>query len=149
MSSLGKKEEQVLNRKITKFTWIFLLALFFIIGVLIVVTGDGDVTVHVNEDKLEIEGSYWFDKSINYEEIQQATYTEDFNVGNRRNGFGSFKLQEGHFKNSQFGKYILYSYVKCKSYIVIKTDSEMVVINEKNSEDTKKLYEEISQRINK
>jgi hypothetical protein len=149
MSSLGTKEEQAQNRKIMKFTCISLLALFFVIGVLIVVTGDGDVTVNVNEDKLEIEGSYWFDKSINYEVIQQVNYTEDFSVGNRTNGFDNFKLQEGQFKNSQFGKYILYAYTKCKSYIVIKTDSEMVVINAKSNEDTKKLYEEILKRIDK
>jgi hypothetical protein len=143
MSFFGTKQEQMQNRKIGKFSAVFTLVVFLIVGVLLIT---GDVKVHVNSDKLEIEGSYWFDKSIEYKEIQNVSYTEEFSVGHRTNGLGSFKLQEGHFKNSQFGSYILYSYTKCKNYIVIKTDSETVVINSKSNEDTRKLYEEILKR---
>lgn len=140
------KDEQILTRKIMKYTWIFVIIVFFIVGVSLVT---GDVKIDINNDKLYISASYWPDQSIDYENIQSVTYTENMDTGDRTNGLGSFKLQEGHFKNSEFGKYILYSYRECKSYIVIHTNTDTYVINAKDSSETEKLYGQILERIGK
>lgn len=140
------KDEQIRTRKIMKYTLLFVLIVFCVVGVLLVT---GDVKVDLNDDKLYINASYWSDQSIDFEDIQSVTYTDDMEVGDRTNGLGSFKLQEGHFKNGKFGKYIRYCYRNCKSYIVIQTNSDTFVINAENSSDTEKLYGEILERVGK
>lgn len=134
------ESEKLRNRKIMKYTWIFIIVLFCAIGVLLVT---GDVKVSLNNDQIQINGSYWPDESIRYEDIKSVTYTDNLVVGDRTNGLGSFKLSEGHFKNQQFGKYILYAYTQCKSYVVIDTNNGIYVMNAKTSGDTEKLYQQI------
>lgn len=139
-----EKSEQIQTSKIIKYSRIFVAVVFVIVGFFLMT---GDVKVHLNNDMLYIEGSYWQDHSINYEDIQSITYAKDLDIGDRTCGLGSFKLQEGDFKNGQFGNYILYSYVRCKNYIVIHTNTDMVVINAENDNDTEKLYEELQERL--
>jgi hypothetical protein len=138
------KEDATRSRKITRFSVIFTLVVFCIVGIFLIT---GDVKVNLNDNAIKIEASYWKDQNISFKDIKSVSYSEDLSVGRRTNGFGSLKLNEGHFNNSLFGDYILYSYTKCKSYIVIKTNSDIYVVNGKSSEDTKKLYEEINERI--
>ena len=134
------KEDAARSRKLTRFSLIFTLVVFAIVGVILVT---GDVKVSLNDSGIRIEATYWKNQTISYKDIQSVNYTEDLSIGRRTNGVGSLRLNEGHFNNSLFGDYILYSYTKCKSYIVIKTNSDIFVVNGKSSEDTKKLYEEI------
>nr|WP_243425623.1 PH domain-containing protein [Clostridium paridis] len=123
---------------------IFTLVVFCIVGIILVT---GEVKVKLNDNKIKIAASYWKDQTIAYKDIQSVTYSEDLSIGRRTNGVGSLRLNEGHFNNNLFGDYILYSYTKCKSYIVIKTNSGIFVVNGKSSEDTKKLYEEIIEKL--
>ena len=136
--------EEINTSRITKYTFIFLIVLFTSIGFLLTT---GDVKVNLNDNNIQIEASYWSDKIIDYEDIKSVNIMENIDIGHRTNGLGSFKLNEGHFRNYQFGDYILYSYTKCKTYIVIETESDIFVINSESKSDTEKLYEKISKRI--
>ncbi|MDD7794361.1 DUF3784 domain-containing protein [Clostridium sp. 'White wine YQ'] len=138
------KEDEARSRKLTKFTLIFTLVVFAVVGVILVT---GDIKVSLNDKEISIEATYWKDQTIAYKDIQSVTYSEDLSIGSRTNGVGSLRLNEGHFNNNLFGDYILYSYTKCKTYVVIKTNSDIFVVNGKSSEDTKRLYEEIREKI--
>lgn len=103
----------------------------------------GDVHIQINEQKMEIQGSYWIDKEILLEDINYVEYRETMTVGSRTSGVGSFRLREGNFQNTEFGNYILYSYTGCKSFVVLKTDKGIVVVNQRTEEETKALYEQL------
>lgn len=107
----------------------------------------GDVHIQINEQKMEIQGSYWIDKDILLEDIIHVEYRETMTVGSRTNGVGSFRLREGNFQNTEFGNYILYSYTGCKAFVVMETDKGIVVVNQKTEEETKALYEELVRAV--
>lgn len=134
------------SKKLEKMVWIF-------VGVITIFTfiflTTGDIKTIFNEEGLRIESSYWSDMTIKYEEIQNVRLQENWEVGSRTFGLGSFKLEAGNFENEQIGDYTLYSYIHCKTYILIETEDELVVLNAKNSEETKELYEEIKDNYEK
>ena len=107
----------------------------------------GDVHIQINEQKMEIQGSYWMVKEILLEDINHVEYRETMNVGRRTNGVGSFRLREGNFQNTEFGNYILYSYTGCKTFVVMETDKGIVVVNQKTEDETKALYEKLVGRF--
>ena len=107
----------------------------------------GDVHIQINEQKMEIRGSYWMAKEILLEDINHVEYRETMNVGRRTNGVGSFRLREGNFQNTEFGNYILYSYTGCKTFVVMETDKGIVVVNQKTEDETKALYEKLVGRF--
>lgn len=58
-------------------------------------------------------------------------------------GVNSLQLNEGTFQNKEFGEYTIYSYVRCKDFVVMETTDGMLVINGKTPEETRTLYEKI------
>ena len=125
-------------------TIVFLLILFSVIGVSLFT---GDIEISINDAAIDIDGAYWPDQSISIDEIQTVYFIDNLDTGRRTNGYGSFRLQQGHFKNAEFGDYILYAYTQCNSYIVILTSSDTFVINAENSSETEKLYNEIKGKL--
>ena len=103
----------------------------------------GNVEVVIQNDQLEIQGSYWSDYKLPLSEIQAVTYREDFETGSKRMGVNSLQLNEGTFQNKEFGEYTIYSYVRCKDFVVMETTDGVLVINGKTPEETRTLYEKI------
>ena len=103
----------------------------------------GNVEVVIQNDQLEIRGSYWSDYELPLSEIQAVTYREDFETGSKRMGVNSLQLNEGTFQNKEFGEYTIYSYVRCKDFVVMETTDGVLVINGKTPEETRTLYEKI------
>ena len=132
------------NKKLERAEWIFAGIVILIVGILLVT---GEIKTTFAEKKLVIESSYWQDMVIDYEKIQSVQLQENWDVGSRVFGLGSFKLEAGDFENEQVGNYTLYSYIHCKNYILIETNSGLVVLNAKNEGETKALYEKIKQKI--
>lgn len=106
----------------------------------------GDVNVRLEEDGMNIHTSVIGNKRVEYEDIRSVTYEDDMDVGRRTGGIGSFRIQAGGFKNSEFGAYHLYSYTDCHEYIVMETVYGVVVINARTPSKTRNLYQEISER---
>lgn len=132
-----------MSKKKEKWIWIFGAAVLVIVLVLLTT---GEIRVTSGEKYITIKASYWKDKGIAYEDIQDITYRETLGTGKRVGGFGSFKLAEGGFRNDEFGNYTLYAYESCNTYIVLNTAEEIVVINQKTDQQTKKLYEELAEK---
>ena len=103
----------------------------------------GEVKVRIQENELQIQASYWEDYELPLSEIQNITYRHDFHPGRKEEGVDSIQLNEGTFHNRELGTYILYSYARCDSFVVLETTGKTVVINGKNPEETKELYERI------
>ena len=138
------RKQEVMNRRVTIGTSIFLIVTFVVVGVWMVT---GDVKVVLGENGMKIEGSYINDKTLDYSEIKEVSFEDDFQFGSRDGGFGSLKLNEGRFENSRFGRYTLYAYVKCRSVVVMHTEEDIVVVNAESREETEKLYLQILERI--
>ena len=123
---------------------IFTAVICVFVGVLLVT---GDIEISVTREQIDIAGSYWSDYTVEVGDILSVSYTEDLETGKRTGGFGSFKLAEGNFKNSEFGSYKLYAYTGCDSYVVMETADKMVVVNCDTKEKTKELYEKIKAAV--
>ncbi len=107
----------------------------------------GNVTTHYGEDSLEIKATYHGDATIAYSDIEDIEYREEFSKGSRMMGYGSPKLSLGAFNNSEFDNYTLYSYTKCDAVVVLTVRGKKIVVNGKSAEETKAIYEALTERI--
>lgn len=117
---------------------VFTVVIFAVAGFFVFT---GDVQVKVNGDTIEIQVSYWPDKNIDIKDIESVTYAEDVPSGRRTNGFGGARLLAGHFRNSEYGDYLLYAYNQCSDRVVMETVSGIVAVNGKTEKETKELYD--------
>lgn len=119
-------------------------------ALLFLFTGKFEVTF--GETALTIDAVYWDDMKIAYADISDVEYREqdDPNAsGNRTFGYGSFTLLMGQFKNSEFGMYTRYSYTSCDACVVISMNDDIVIINGKDTEQTKAIYDELCKQVSK
>jgi len=123
---------------------ISLLASAAICFIVLAVLTTGNVAADIDGKLLNINVSYWGDRQIDLSEVTEADYTEDFSVGKRTNGWGSFRIQAGNFRNNELGAYQLYAYTGCHAYIILYTPGGTVVLNVQDEAGTKQLYEAIS-----
>lgn len=138
----GTKERKkaALTTKIT----VAVLAVTCILVVSVLYTGD--VKVQFEKDYMNIHTSVIGSKKVGYEEILSVAYEDSMDIGRRTGGIGSFRLQAGSFKNSEFGAYHLYSYTDCSEYVVLETAEGYLVVNGKTPSKTRNLYHDISER---
>lgn len=108
----------------------------------------GSINVKLNDDSLHVSALLCGKEDVKYEDIEKISYEKDITLGRRTLGIGSFQLQAGNFKNEAYGKYKLYSYAKCKDYIVIKSKKGYLVVNDASPIKTKELYEKINDKLN-
>lgn len=139
------QKQETINKKIVIGTWIFFAVTFIAVGILLVT---GEIKVVLNDSSMEIAGSYMGDKTIDYSEIKEVNFEDNFQFGSRNGGFGSFKLNEGRFENTQFGRYTLYAYVKSRAVVVMHTEEDIIVVGLESREETEKLYQEILEKLN-
>lgn len=109
----------------------------------------GHVTPVMHEDSIEIQVSYWADKEVPYSSIRSVKLAEDLQRGSRKNGVGGPTLQAGHYKNGEFGDYMLYSYTSCDTFVVLDTEQGIVVLNGKDDAATRKLYSDIQTAVDR
>ena len=110
----------------------------------------GSIKFAFGDSSLEIKPSMGGGIELEYSELKEAyiEYREDKVPGTRVMGYGSAKLLYGQFQNEEFGNYTRYTYTKSEASIVIHIDDEVIVIADKTTEATLKLYEELISRIN-
>ena len=107
----------------------------------------GDIEVTFAENDFQIAASYMSDMTIRYDEVESLEYRESFDVGNREMGFGSAKLSMGTFRNDEFGRYTIYAYTQGQGAVVLRKDGEVLVIVGKSVEETKSIYDTLSEKI--
>ena len=107
----------------------------------------GKFEVMFDETSFTIEAAYWDDATVNYEDIEEIEYREQIDRGSRTFGYGTPWLVIGQCENSEIGKYTGYMHTSCDDYVVIKVDGKLLVVNGKDEEDTKAIYEELLDKM--
>jgi len=106
----------------------------------------GDFEVQLGDTSFTIDARYWSDVTVSYDDIDHIEYRQQNDSGERTFGYGSFHLLMGEFRNAEFGDYTRYTFSKCDACVVLTVDDEILVINGKNEESTKEIYDEIRSR---
>ena len=143
---MNEKAEKHGATKLEKGTFLFTLAVFAVVGILLTT---GDIHIKYKENTFAIEASYATDMEISYDEIEHIEYRDEKVSGSRVGGFASFRLMMGKYKNDEFGKYTRYTYAKCDAGVVLTVGDRNVVISGKDKESTKEIYEELTTRCQK
>lgn len=129
----------------------FTVVLLIFTGAILIFTGimmfAGDIAVKYEETAFIVEASFWNDLKVSYESIESIEYRERDSVGDRTNGLGNIRLQMGTFKNAEFGNYTRYSHNGCETCVVLTVNGRTVVINGRDEENTKEIYNEIMARM--
>lgn len=125
------------NRKVMIGSMIFTGIVFVFVGIML---WTGNIHMKYGEDSFTVEASYWPDRTIPYEEIDKLELVSGEKAGSRTNGFGSFRLAMGHFKNEKYGSYIRYAYTGCEETVVLDVKGTTVVLSGKDSESTEEIY---------
>ncbi len=112
-----------------------------ILIILVAICFTGNIDVEFSEESFTVKADYWNDFILDYSNIEEIEYREDFDAGRRVMGFGSPRLLMGNFRNREFSNYTIFSYTKSPAHLVIKTENKIIVIGLEKEEDTKELYE--------
>lgn len=128
---------------VTKGSVIFCLIIFAVVGVLLMT---GDIKIEYGTDSFTIKASYWYDKEIDYADIECITYCDEKVNGSRTGGFRSFRLLMGDFKNDELGNYTRYTYADCDAGVVLLVNGREVVISGEDEVGTREIYEELLER---
>ncbi len=111
----------------------------------------GNFDVVMGEESLQIEASGWSDAEVFFAEIDRVECAES-SVGfsrTRDRGFGTPRITIGDCSNAELGKFTGYIYEKCDAYVTIYAGDKILVLNRETEEETKALYEELSEKIGK
>ena len=124
----------------------FLTIIFSIVGV---ITFTGSITTEFGETSFTVDTELMSPLTVNFADVEKVEYLETSDAGNRIYGVGSAKILAGNFKNEEFGKYTRYTYLAEKSCVVITAkENNILVINGKNAEETKELYNKLLEATN-
>ncbi|MBE5955677.1 MAG: DUF1648 domain-containing protein [Lachnospiraceae bacterium] len=127
-----------------------IISLIIIIPILIMVVFvlfTGNIDYKYGENSFTIEADFWSDVTVKYENIKSITYREDVKFGSRNSGFGTPRLGMGSFENDEFGYYTRYCYEGCDDCVVLEVGNKMLVINGKDTEMTRAIYEELKNHM--
>ena len=107
----------------------------------------GSITYTCGEDALRIESTSANGLEVPYTQMESIELREDFDMGTRVMGYGSFQLSMGFFQNEELGDYTLYAYNDCESMILIRSGEKYLAINARNEEETLALYETLLEKV--
>ncbi|MDO5755699.1 MAG: PH domain-containing protein [Tissierellia bacterium] len=132
-----KKGKIVFYSSYILFVLVLLIPLYFI---------NADIEITVEENSLYFHARPYSDR-IDYDEIQSIEIRKDFPENILRvNGTSTEKKSFGNFQIKGLGHCRLYIHRDVKEYLFIRTEDQIYLINDKNLESTKKLYEELRKR---
>ena len=130
--------------KNTTVVGMFMTAAILIFCVVLCFTGD--INVQYGETSFTMEASYYSDLTVDYAAIDSIEFREQDDPGVRTSGFGTPRLSMGTFKNEEFGTYTRYSYTGRGACVVLTVNDRILVINGKDDDSTKAIYEELLNR---
>ncbi len=134
------------EKKVTRISLIVVIVVFTFAAIFLF---PGKFEVKFNETSFTIEAACWDDATINYADIDNIEWREQNIKGRRTFGYGTPFMVMGECENTEFGKYTGYTYTSCNACVVLSVDDKILVINGKNEEDAKVIYDELIKRIDK
>ena len=124
-----------------------MIAVLLISGLVCFVMFTGNIQIEYQSTSLHLSGSLVSDSQINYEDIVQIEYREDFDVGRKKNGVNNAKIEAGRYENDELGTYRLYSYTNSPAYVLIETKEGWYVISDQTEKQTFKLYQKLQSTL--
>lgn len=111
----------------------------------------GNIKYTFTDSELKIKPTFGGGVELQYSELKEAVieYREERVSGSRVMGYGSPRLLYGQFRNDEFGSYTRYTYTKSDAAVIIYVGDEVIVISDKTTEDTLRLYETLVEYVNK
>lgn len=132
------------NKGDGKGRYIFTIIALVAVAVMILA---GNTSAEFGDSSVKLKAFMTSSSEISYDNIKNVEYTDAFERGTRAFGIGSFKIETGDFKNSEFGSYKLYSWKACDAVVLISTkDNKYYVTNGKTEEETRALYEQLLEK---
>ena len=144
--SVSKIEKGLTSPTNRSFTSSSLLGAIIVVIVAVIFIS-GTIEYRFDEESLTIKANYWENATVNYAEIDSVEYRESDLAGRRVIGFSSFSILMGEYDNSEFGAYTRYSYNTCKSCVIVRVDDRVLVLNQKEEDATKRLYETLLSKL--
>ena len=133
------------EKKVTIISLIITIPIMAFVGIILFT---GDISIEYGDEAFTLDSIYWESMTVDYVEVASVEYREQDISGSRVGGFGSLKLEMGNFENEEFGRYTRYSYIGCESCVVLHSkDGKVLVVNGKDEENTKEIYEELKSRV--
>ena len=111
----------------------------------------GNFKYTFTDSELKIKPTFGGGIELQYSELKEAEiyYREEKVPGSRVMGYGSPRLLYGRFQNDEFGNYTRYTYTNSNASVIIFVGDEVIVIADKTTEDTLRLYETLVEYVNK
>lgn len=106
----------------------------------------GKFEVEFRENSFTIEANSWENATVYYADIDHIEYREQSVRGTRTFGYGTPFIVMGECENEEFGNYTGYIYKSCDAGVIITVDDKKLIINGKDEEHTKAIYDELIKR---
>lgn len=126
----------------------FIVGAVVVAGVIIFLL-TGKYSVNYGADSFTVDANYQGNTKINYADIESMEYRETDDAGGRDFGFATPFIMMGKYTNKEFGSYTRYTYTSCDSCVVIKTGKKTLVVNGKDVERTKEIYNNLQKKTGK
>ena len=107
----------------------------------------GKFEVEYHEASFTIETNCWENATVSYADIDHIEYQEHIAAGTRTFGYGTPFIAMGECKNSEFGSHTRYIYKSCDAGVILTVNDKILVINGKDQEQTKAIYDELKKRM--
>lgn len=117
-----------------------------IVLVVLVFLLTGSYEIKFDDTSFSIEAAYWDDTTVDYSDIEHIEYRDELVPGKRTFGYGTPSLIMGECENSEFGNYTRYAYSSCDACIVMTIKDKILVINGKDKESTRQMYETLQNK---
>lgn len=141
------KEDIALSPSEKKTTKIALIISIATLAIVAIALFAGKFEVQFQETSFIIEADGWDDAAVSYEDIDHIEYREQRISGTRTFGYGTPFIVMGECENKEFGNYTGYVYKSCDACVVLTVGEKILVINGKDEEHTKEIYDELIRRI--
>ena len=146
----GTYSESEVNKKLKKHPVILAVSMVMVVLILVgagYLMFTGDIEYTCTDTALTIEADFHADSTVPYDLIDSVEFRAEAPAGVREWGFASARLMMGWFKNDEFGNHTRYSYTGTDAYILLHCGEEVLVLNARDENATRALYEELLAKI--
>ncbi|WP_010093543.1 DUF3784 domain-containing protein [Ornithinibacillus scapharcae] len=137
-------------RKRKKYTWIYGISSFVIIGLIVgvYIIGNLDNEVSVEEGQLIITGMYGVEWDI--KEIEEIELLDKLpEVLSKKDGFNTDTVRKGNFELEEpYGEGRLYVKGENGPFLYVRIKDDYVIINRESSQEIKGIYELLREEMN-
>lgn len=127
----------------------FFLGLCVVLVFALSLFGKGsEIAVTTDTDSFTVHGSLGIVQTVSYADVRSITLETGWENGTRLRGTVGTRFCEGRFRNEQIGAYTQYAYTPCDARVVVRTDTQTLVLGAPTAQETKELYTMLSERVN-